>query len=378
MNTMENFRKPKIKMKTTALRHKQLKFDFDLSDARNTKEILSYIDALIADNGYIMLKDVIAKFAGKPYAWPEKRILQYIFDLFGDVKIRFLFNGEKIQPDDLKNLLNNASLWSNIEIIKPEVVDKTNLIKAGHLGEKLFGSAGPEEQNDLCLFLRRNLGNWERDLNSFSQLANTGKYPGKDKIDNYLGLFVRLLSIHEPNEFILNLISRKRDLVTAYKNMKTLSDFYNHRIQIWNYMLKAIEEFKPNLTNLEKYPEVKNALARLDLIINNLSPYEMIEDISDLVSTVKAVNDDIVEKKTASFRAQATEDVVKKIAQILSLLDRQNASPDIRNNALLNLQKIKKLIKKSKTIQDISYYLDEAMHEFDIALDLIEEKRTGI
>jgi len=374
MNTMKNFKEPKMKMKTITLRHKQLKFDFDQSDARNTKEILTHVDALIADNGHIILKDVITKFSGKPYAWPEKRNLQYIFDLFGDFKIRFLFNGEKIRPDDLKNLLNNASLWSNIEIIKPEIVDKTNLIKAGHLGEKLFGSAGPEEQNDLCLFLRRNLRSWKRDLNSFSQLANTGKYPGKNEIDNYLDLLLKLLSVHEPNEFILNLISQKRDLLTAYKNLKTLSDFYNHRIQTWDFMLKAIEEFKPNQTHLEKIPEVKNALARLELIINNPSPYELIEDISDLVSTVKVVNDDIVEKKTASFRAQATEDVLKKIAQILSLLNRQNASPDIRNKALLNLQKIKKLIEKSDNIRDISYYLDEAMHEFDIALDLIEEE----
>jgi len=361
-------------MKTTVLRHKQFKFDFDQSDVRNTKEILTHIDSLIADNGHIMLKDAIAKFAGKPYAWSEKKILQYIFDLFGDFKIRFLFNGEKIRPDDLKNLLNSASLWSNIEIIKPEVVDKTNLIKAGHLGEKLFGSGGPEEQNDLCLYLRKNLRSWERDLDSFSQLANTGKYPGKNEIDNYLDLLLRLLSIHDPNEFILNLIKRNHDLLTACKSLNTLSDFYNHRIQTWDFMLKAIEEFKPNLTHLEKYPEAKSALARLELIINNPSPYELIEDISDLISTVKAVNDGIVEKKTASFRAQATEDVVKKITQILSLLDRQNASPDIRNKALLNLQKIKKLIKKSRNIQEISYYLDEAMHKFDIALDLIEEE----
>jgi hypothetical protein len=378
MNTMENFRKPKIKMKTTALRHKQLKFDFDQSGARNTKEVLAHIDALIAENGHITLKDVITKFSGKSYAWSEKRILQYIFDLFGDVKIRFLFNGERIRPDDLKNLLNNASLWRNIEIIKPEVVDKTNLIKAGHICKKLFGSACPEEQNDLCLFLRRNLRSWEKDLNSFCQLVNTGKYPGKKKIDNYLSLLLRLLSIHEPNEFILNLISRKRDLLTAYINLKTLSDFYNHRIQTWDFMLKAIEEFKPNLTHLGKIPEVKNALARLDLIINNPSPYDMIEDISDLVSTVKVVNDDIIEKKTASFRTQATEDVLKKITRILSLLDRENASPDFRNKTLFKLQKIKILIEKSKNIHGISHHLDEAMHEFDIALDLIEEKRTGI
>jgi len=375
---MNNFKKPKIKIKTTALRHKQLKFDFDQSDVRNTKEILIHVDAMIADNGHIILKDVIAKFAGKLYTWPEKKILQYIFDLFGDVKIRFLFNGEKIRPDDLKYLLNNSSLWSNIEIIKPEVIDKINLIKAGHLGEKLFGSAAPEEQNDLCLYLRSNLRNWERDLNSFCQLTNTGKYPGKNEIENSLDLLLELLPIHDPNEFILNVISRKHDLLTAYKNIKTLSDFYNHRIQTWDFMLKAIEEFKPNQAHLEKDPEVKNALARLDLIINNPSPYELIEDINDFVSTVKVVNDAIVEKNTASFRAQATEDIVKKIAQILSLLNRQNASPDIRNKALLNLQKIKKLIEKSRNIQEISHYLDEAMHEFDIALELIEEKRTGI
>lgn len=365
-------------MKPTALRHKQLKFDFDQSGARNTKEVLAHIDALIAENGYITFKDVITKFSGKSYAWSEKRILQYIFDLFGDFKISFLFNGEKIRQDALKGLLNNASLWSNIEIIKPEVVDKTNLIKAGHLGEKLFGYAGSGEQNDLCLYLRRNLRSWKKDLNSFSQFANTGKYPGKNEIDNNLDLLLRLLSIHDPNEFILNLISRKRDLLTAYLNLKTLSGFYNHRIQTWDFMLKAIEEFKPNLIHLEKIPDVKNALARLEMIVNIPSPYELIEDISDLVSTVKAVNDVIVEKKTASFRTQATEDVLIKIAQILSLLDRQNANPDIRNKALLNLQKIKRLIEKSKNIHGISHYLDEAIHEFDIALDLIEEKRTGI
>ena len=65
MNTMINLIKPEIKMKTTALRHKQLKFAFDQSDVRNTKEILTHVDALIADNGHIILKDVISKFSEK-------------------------------------------------------------------------------------------------------------------------------------------------------------------------------------------------------------------------------------------------------------------------------------------------------------------------
>ncbi|MEA3437209.1 MAG: hypothetical protein U9R43_12145 [Thermodesulfobacteriota bacterium] len=91
MNTMKNLKKSKIK--TIALRHKQLKFDFDQSDARNTKEILTYVDALIADNGHIILKDVITKFSEKPYLWPEKmRLITILIFCSGSYLFMTLMN----------------------------------------------------------------------------------------------------------------------------------------------------------------------------------------------------------------------------------------------------------------------------------------------
>jgi len=95
----------------------------------------------------------------------------------------------------------------------------------------------------------------------------------------------------------------------------------------------------------------------------------MIKEIRDLISIVKPANDLIVEKQIASAKALAFEKMEKKIDKIVKVLDEKNANSDMRNKALFPLQSIKRKINVASGIQGIAGYLDEAITEFDDAMD---------
>jgi len=367
-------------IKTINVGHRQLKFGFDQSEAQDLRTILAHIDARIANNDYVTLEEVVLHFAGPPERWTKNRIIVFMVDLFMDETIQFLIEGEKILPQYARQHLSEPSQWAHIEIVKPEVVEKADLAKAQQLGATLFGIADGQGQNSLCRFLRKHLRSWEMNLETFCQFANTDKYPGKDEIDNILLLLEKLLPSHDPAEFIKIFINKKDALIDASVQFARLSDFYKNHFNIWKTMIEAVEAFKPDKEALKKDPEVKNALQRLSEIMAYPIPYSMIWEISGLVSSVKTVHDAIVEKKKASVRSAAIEEVEKKIEQITVVLDRINASRDLRNRALFLLQALKRNINNASSIFFINQYSEEATIEFDRALDLLDEgiKRRGI
>lgn len=374
----------------------QQAFDFDQSHVRDLKEVLTFIDCWLADNDHVTLDQVANHFSIQPDKWSPTYIPELLNTLFKDDKIHFIIDGKTIFPENVKTSFSKAdpsklrfeqtreifsvvkthlsdpAQWEYVEIIKPEKVKESDLLRAQHLGGKLFGTVGGASQNSLCRYLRKHLRMWINDLEMFRKVAGKGPYPGTNEIQDGLALTRKLLNVHDPCEFIRTFINDEDRLGDATCQFAILENFYKNQIYIWDALLKVIEDFKPNRTDLEENPDVKKALDALGTILTDPKPYRMIKEIRDLISIVKPVNDLIVEKQIASAKALAFEKMEKKIDKIVKALDEKNANSDMRNKALFPLQSIKRKINAAVSIQRIAGYLDKAIAEFDDAMDLLD------
>ncbi|MBW2664532.1 MAG: hypothetical protein JRD93_21795 [Deltaproteobacteria bacterium] len=378
----------------------QQTFDFDQSHERNLKKVLTFIDSRIADNDQLMLDEVVSHFSMQSDKWTKPLIRNLTNDLFKDDKIHFIIDGKKILSENikaflsesaqsqsiflqigetlsiLKTHLSNTAQWKYIEIIKPEVVEESVLLRAKHLGKKLFKDVGPASQNSLCRNLRRHLRIWKSNLEEFLRVAGTKNYPGTNEIQNVLDLSNKLLNVHEPCKFIETFLNNEDRLCDASSCFATLKNFYKNQIHVWNNLIKAVESFEPNRMLLEKEPDVKKALETLCKILKEPKPYSMIEKISGLISIVKTANDPVVEAQIASAKALAIEKIEKKIDKVVKVLDGKKANSDIRNKALFPLQTSKKKINMASSIQSIADYLDDTTDQFDSAMDILIVPRS--
>lgn len=381
----------------------QRTFDFDRSHEQNLKKVLTFIDSKIADNDQLMLDQVVNHFsmqsavksAIQSDGWLKTSVWNLLSDLFKDDKIHFIIDGKKILSENIKTLLSepaqsklkflhareilyivkthfsNPAQWKYIEIIKPEVVEESVLLRAKNLGKKLFKDVGLASQNSLCRNLRKQLRMWKSDLEKFQRVAGTGNYPGTNKIQNVLDLSNKLLNVHEPCKFIETFLNNEDRLCNASSYFAILKNFYKNQIHVWNKLIKAVESFEPNRMLLEKEPDVKKALETLCKILKEPKPYDMIEEIMSLISIVKAANDPIVEEQIVSAKALAIEEVETKIDKVVKVLDEKKANSGIRNKALFPLQTSKKKINMASSIQGIADYLNDTIDQFDSAIDML-------
>ena len=350
---------------------------------------------MIADNDQVLLDHVATPFCLQSDRWSKPYLQNLINDLFKDNKIHFIIDGKKILPENIKTTIfeadqskskfiqvgkiisivqtyfSESAQWKYIEIIKPEVVEESVLLRLQHLGEKLFKDVGQVSQNSLYQNLRRHLRIWKSDLEEFKRVAGTGEYPGTNEILNGLDLLNKLLDVPDPCKFIEIFLNNEYRLCDASSHFVVLEHFYKDQIHIWNALIKSINIFKPNRMLLKKDPDAAKALEILYNILKKPQPYSMIKEIRSFISIVKIANDPIVEEQIASAKALAVEKIEKKIDKIVKILEGKKAANDIRNKMLFPLQTNKKKINMASSIQTIGDYLKDAMEEFDNAMNTL-------
>jgi len=373
----------------------QQTFKFDRPNEQNSKkEVLAFIDSTIAGSDRVTLDQIINHFSTQSDKSSKAATLHLVNELFRDDKIHYIIGGKKFLYENIKSFfLDSAEIqlklkrrdsflilktyfleparWPSIEIVKPEVVEKSALLNAQHLGRELFKTDVPVSQNSLCQSIRRYLRMWRSQLEEFYQVGGTGNYPGINEIQKGLDLLNKHLSAYDPYQFIETFLDHENRLYEASSDFAVLKNFYKDQIGVWNMLIEAVENFEPNRMLLAKNPDAEKALEILCKILKEPKPYSMIKEISGLISTVKAANDPIVDEQIASARALAVERIEEKIDKIVRILNEKNANGDTRNKALFPLQTGKKKIKMASNIQNINDYLNEGIDQFDDALDML-------
>jgi len=349
----------------------QMQFDFENNEPADIKEIKTFIDLNIASNKPVILDELVAHFAKRPYGWGEFQTIVLIAKIFMTGNVNLVIGGAKIAPKDAIAPLSRTHQWKTVKIVKRKTPSEADIKKAQALGKDLFGSIAPDGQDQLSQYIRDGLNGWVGTLQTYKPLADTGNYPGQKEIDGCLDIVVnQILKIHDSYELIKAFNDRKEDLEDAHDDLSELKDFYTNQRQTWEQLRDAMGRFKVNQTALEKNADADQALKKMNQILKAPNPYGMLKDVSALIAKVQTVNEVLVKGN----RETAEHEVDDKIKAISSLLDQYQAKDDERNQMLFPLQGIKKKIQAEYSIPQISYFIKEAQEKYEDEWDEVEEK----
>ncbi|HDH04529.1 MAG TPA: BREX system P-loop protein BrxC [Nitrospirae bacterium] len=335
------------------------------------QEVKDFIDLSSQQNHRIALNQLIDRFSSRPYGWPDWEISLLIARLFMSGNISLKMEGAAIQPKEAIDPLTKSVKWKQITILKRKAVGDQELSESKKISQQVFGKIGPDSEDGLYKFIREFLTDRHIELKGYKHLADTGNYPGAKEINAGIDRIAKLLAVRENFEFFQSFIQAKDELLDLSDDMHELKDFYENQKPAWEKLRKAMyEDFVPNRQELESDETARKALARIDEILKAPRPYGMLKEVNGLISSIAEVKTSLLEKR----RNDALAPVDKKIDQIKDLLDKHNASSDLRNRALKPLQDIKKQIQQEKSIPNIFYLTDKANTEFDNAITLIESE----
>ena len=121
---------------------------------------------------------------------------------------------------------------------------------------------GPDNEDDLCAFLKEKLRSWETSLNSFEPLADTGDYPGKEEIAEALGVLRPLLASDESYKFIDRFNQCKNDLLDLGDNFHSLEQFYENQRPTWEKLRSAYQKFQLNQESIAHLNQAEQETVR--------------------------------------------------------------------------------------------------------------------
>jgi hypothetical protein len=209
------------------------------------------------------------------------------------------------------------------------------------------------------------------------QTAAIKHHPGKAVIDAAITRIGKQLAIRDAAEFIETMLSAKSDWLDTSEDIHDVVSFYKTQLPTWRKLLDALSGFADNRDVLLKLPAVATALADLESIRDNPTPYGQIPRVETLIKTVEAANETAAQQR----RERALNSIDAKIGEVMKSLDQVQAAAALRNKALQPLQELKTKVAALSSIPKILYFQDQGGNLLDDAMLIIEsasQKRATV
>ncbi|MEZ9559333.1 hypothetical protein AB4245_04825, partial [Vibrio splendidus] len=188
-------------------------------------------------------------------------------------------------------------------------------------------------------------------LKDFKAKSTTGKFPGKNEIEDGIISISSLVEQQGSYKFIDEFLRQGSGLEEFEEDYEELEVFYEKQFSTWQSLANALSiEFAKN-RHLLKTSEVANtALEKLEAIYNNERPYGKIFQVQGLIETVRTINDEMLvarRKEVASKLEAAIDDVQQHVSEA-------KATDTISNDALRPLQLSRKHLEHLTSIAEIN------------------------
>ena len=347
-----------------------------------TKEVETYITLRSAKDS-VMLAEVVDRFAGNPFGWPETEIILILGRLAAMGRISFMLAGGTLPVNDAFEPLNNSRKRREITIIKKRQTDEGVLKQARNLTQDLFSAMGPATEKELFEFYTLHFNQWLNNLKSYKSKTDVGRFPGKDVIEKSLLTLERLLSNDDSVDFFKEIVDNKDNYLDLEEDYRDIDEFFTKQLHTWQQLQQALRHFEKNKTALDKDPKAKAALAEMQSIESAPAPYNMLNKVAGLVSTVETVNEAILKDK----RSHALERVDEKIKQLEAEIEKSGiGTPELSNKLLRPLQLVKADLETETSISQIFMFqtqtakerFDDGLYELEQAIDQEIERQKAL
>ncbi len=326
----------------------------------------------------VLLADVVDRFTGIPWGWkPEWEVVLLIARLFMAGEIKLMCGGDDLDPKSAGDPLTKSVRFKQVSILKKKIPPAESLKRARDLYKDIFARIARDDADGLVADYRAALGNWQSDLKGYAQTAAIKHHPGKAVIDAATTRIGKQLAIRDAFEFIETMLSAKSDWLDTSEDIHDVVSFYKTQLPTWRKLLEALTDFAENRDVLLKLPAVATALADLESIRDNPTPYGQIPRVETLIKTVEAANETAAQQR----RERALNSIDAKIGEIMKSLDQVQAAAALRNKALQPLQELKTKVAALSSIPKILYFQDQGGNLLDDAMLIIEsasQKRATV
>ncbi|MDQ5960194.1 MAG: hypothetical protein QG592_1276, partial [Pseudomonadota bacterium] len=346
-----------------------LKLDGEEGNHLAIKEMREYLQ-LKASTERVLLSDVVDRFTGIPWGWkPEWEVVLLVARLFMAGEIKLMCEGDDLDPKGAVEPLTKSVRFKQVAILKKKVPDAATLKRARDLYKEIFSKMAREDADGLVADYRAALGDWQGDLKSYVQTASAKHHPGKNAIDTAITRIGKQLAIRDAFEFIETMLSGKNDWLDTGDDIHDVVSFYKTQLPTWRKLLEALAGFGDNRDVLLKDATSATALAELEAIRDNPTPYGQVPRIEGLINTVEVINEAAAQDK----RERALKSIDAKVAEVMKSLDQVQAPADLRNKALLPLQELNTKVAGLSSIPKIMYLQEQAGTLLDDAMGVIEK-----
>jgi len=339
----------------------QRTFDMNVpeNNPRAARDVREYISLCAMQSKQMVMYEIIARYGLRPFGWNEWETALLLVKLFCLGEIQFVLNGGIIERNRAYEVISRTSNWKKITIRQRKVVDSSHIEEARKLGQQIFGEMGPDKEIPLFEFLKDKCKSLSISLSQYKTLAETGKYPGLDDINELLRLTSILINSNDSFDFIARFLENKEDLADAANSFTDIEAFYTKQRLQWDELRDAAGRFELNRFDLEKDKDAKNALLRMRDILQAPAPYGIIQEAAKLIQSVSNINNSVLkeargfahkniseltvqfEKETKTMKAEK-EDIESSMDKFKRLAERVDNEPSIAN--------IRRLVDESKNL----------------------------
>ncbi|WP_253644856.1 BREX system P-loop protein BrxC [Vibrio sp. Y42_MX_L11] len=295
--------------------------------------------------------DLVKKFSRRPFGWNDYEIILMIARLAVANKITLQANQQDVPLRSAFEHLDKNSKRANLRIRRIQQQSEANLKKAAKLYKSVFHKNAPTTEKDLHEQALQLLKSMLAKLKDFKAKSTTGKFPGKNEIEDGIVSISSLVEQQGSYKFIDEFLRQGSDLEEFEEDYEELEVFYEKQFSTWQSLANALSiEFAKN-RHLLKTSEVANsALEKLEAIYNDDRPYGKIRQVQGLIETVRAVNDEMLlarRNEVASKLEAAIDDVQQHVSEA-------KAPDTISNDALRPLQLSLKRLEHLTSIAEIN------------------------
>ena len=264
---------------------------------RALEECRDFINLSDKANHPIVLFDMIEKYGKRPYGWSDDEVLILLARLLVLGEIQLVTNGAPIAIDKVFENITAPRKQRSITVVRRKMTDPKVLQQCRNLGKDVFSEMGPDSEDGLFEFLKGKCEGWRSSLSNYKSLADTGGYPGQAEITDGLNLIKALLAADEPTKFIDRFMENKGPLLDLSEEFHDIDNFYRLQRPTWEKLRKAFDRFGLNRMELERDQSACTALSRMKEILSAPSPYKIVHEAENLISTVEAINTGIITKR---------------------------------------------------------------------------------
>ena len=347
-----------------------LKLQVEEGNPQAIDDVKSYVDLCAKTSKSIVLHEMIQKrYAMRPYGWPEMETALIVARLMVLGDIGLMMDGALLPTEKAYEPLTSPAKWRKITVVRRRVPPGPVIQKARSLGKELFSEMGPDGADPLFTFLTAKLRDWQDNLNSYKTLADTGRYPGQQEINDGLTLIKSLLACADSFQFIERFNERKDELQDFAEQYRDVHQFYEHQRPVWEKLQRSSEKFMLNQHELEADAQAGPGLRRMQEILGAKSPYGLIKEVEGLIATVETVNNQMLSER----RAKAASKIDGHVATLKSDIDTALGDVSLRTQCTNPLEKLRTRVEAQDSLAHIAQAEEEAVRLYDAAVAKIED-----